>query len=269
MLRRLLVGLILAPRVLHAQTTLAAGVAEAGTGRPIPNAEVVVVDLARVARTDWLGQAAIAKLPAGRHRVRVRKQGYAAADIELQFQGDTLGATFMLEPSPPSLDTVRVTARAVPSPLREFDQRRVQGIGRFLTDSVLQKQGDREFVFVATTHFPGLQPRSDQHGKWHIVSTRGSCGAEPTRMEKANETAEGPIIVRGLRIQPAALGSCGASSTCPVKVYLDRMELTQDDLDIVRTWDLSGVEYYTGANMPAQYRVAGTACGLILLWSKW
>ena len=95
------VGLLFAPLVLSAQsTTLAAGVAEAGTGRPLARAEVVIVDLRRLAHTDSLGQALIANVPSGRHRVRVRKEGHAAADLELLFQGDSLGQEKQRNESP-------------------------------------------------------------------------------------------------------------------------------------------------------------------------
>lgn len=64
-------------------------------------------------------------------------------------------------------------------------------------------------------------------------------------------------------------GSCMSTRPCLVMVYLDDVELGEADDGLIRTWDLSGVEYYTGASMPARYRVSGSACGVLLLWSKW
>ena len=64
-------------------------------------------------------------------------------------------------------------------------------------------------------------------------------------------------------------GSCTSTRPCLVKIYLDDIELGEADDGLIRTWDLSGVEYYTGASMPARYRVSGSACGVLLLWSKW
>jgi hypothetical protein len=53
-----------------------------------------------------------------------------------------------------------------------------------------------------------------------------------------------------------------------VIVFLDDIQLDVADFDIVSTWDLAGVEYYTGNNVPARYRVSGAACGVLLTWSK-
>jgi hypothetical protein len=52
-------------------------------------------------------------------------------------------------------------------------------------------------------------------------------------------------------------------------VILDNIPLGEVDTDLIRTWDLSGAEYYTPSTVPARYRTSGTACGLLLLWSKW
>ena len=63
-------------------------------------AEVVIVDLRRLAHTDSLGQAFIANVPSGRHRARVRKEGHAAADLELLFQRNSLGQEKQRNDSP-------------------------------------------------------------------------------------------------------------------------------------------------------------------------
>jgi hypothetical protein len=62
--------------------------------------------------------------------------------------------------------------------------------------------------------------------------------------------------------------SCFSSKPCLVQTYLDGMRLSEEDFDLVRTWDLAAVEYYSGATVPARYREAGSACGVMLVWSK-
>jgi hypothetical protein len=54
-----------------------------------------------------------------------------------------------------------------------------------------------------------------------------------------------------------------------MQVWLDNINLGESDPGLIRTWDLSGVEYYTGNSVPARYRTSGAACGVVLLWSKW
>ena len=43
---------------------------------------------------------------------------------------------------------------------------------------------------------------------------------------------------------------------CFVQVYLDGLKLNSD-IELIRTQDLYGVEYYTGASVPVQYRISG------------
>ena len=54
---------------------------------------------------------------------------------------------------------------------------------------------------------------------------------------------------------------------CFVQVYLDGLKLNSD-IELIRTQDLYGVEYYTGASVPVQYRISGAACGVLLAWSR-
>jgi len=48
------------------------------------------------------------------------------------------------------------------------------------------------------------------------------------------------------------------------------MRLGQEDvdLDFIRTWDLGGVEFYSGASVSMRYRISGSGCGVLLLWSR-
>jgi len=229
---------MLMPASAAAQSTiLVADVAENGTGAPLVDAEVVLLDLHRVARTNWIGEAVIGDVPAGRHRIRVRKLGYAAADIELEFRGDTVGPVFMLTRESTSLDTVRVTAERFPPRLQPFANRMKMGIGRYVTDSVFDREPDRSFAQIAALRFPGLVLLTNAMGIEYLASVRSAC-------------------------------SKVVCARCAPQVMLDDAPLRIDDFDLIRTWDLAGMEYYSGETMPVQYRRAGSECGLLLLWSK-
>ena len=220
-------------------TTFVADVADAATGAPLAGADVVIQDLHRMARTNWLGEATFADIDSGAHQVRVRKLGFVPAQLTLPFQGDTVGQVFMLAEAPRSLDTIRVTASNVPVYLQPFERRLKLGLGRFLTEDQLDEEGTRDLRLVIATRFPGLVIRPDGSGHDALYSVRGFM----TRMQ----------------VKP-----------CPVSVYLDDVPITQDDVwDLTRTWDLAGVEYYDGQTAPVEYRVAGTVCGVLLLWSRW
>jgi Carboxypeptidase regulatory-like domain len=269
---------------LDAQTrrsTLSVGVAEAATGAPIAGAEVLLPELKLIARTDALGHVAIPGIPEGTHRVRVRLIGFAPGDVQLQFRGDTTGAVFRLERSAVPLSRVDVTEDAVPARLKDFEMRRKQGIGRFLTEAELQRDYNRAFTDVASVRFPGLAIKTDEFGKPHIASTRSNCGGASGGAD--NPRGHGAAAANTKIIQqPKASGgggedgggssmsgSCESTRPCFVQVYLDDINLGEADDGLVQTWDLSGAEYYTGASMPARYRTSGSACGVLLLWSKW
>jgi hypothetical protein len=279
----------------HAQATtvLVVGVSDLATGHALQGAEVVFPELGRTGRTDGLGEARVGGIPVGSHRIRVRLIGYAAADTTLPFQGDTTGIVFRLERSAVTIDAVEVKAEGS-SRLREFEMRRLQGIGKFLTADQLEKEAHREFGMVAMTRFPGLQVVHDGDGRPHIASTRGSCGvgSSPTEILRvgsqgggsggrgAATTGGSPTGVpgsggsgQGSSTEPPpgtafSAGSCTPNKGCIVQTYLDDILLDEADFDIIATWDLAGVEYYSGAQVPVRYRISGAACGVLLLWSK-
>jgi hypothetical protein len=277
----------------QATTVLVVGVSDLMTGQALQGAEVVFPELGRSARTDGLGEARLPGIPVGSHRIRVRFIGYAAADTTLQFEADTTGIVFRLERTAVKMDAVEVKADG-PSRLRDFETRRLQGMGKFLTADQLAKEANREFGMVAMTRFPGLQVVHDGDGRPHIASIRGSCGvgSSPSEALRAGsrgggsggrgaETTGGtPTGVQGSggsgqgsSTEPPpgtafSAGSCTPNKGCIVQTYLDDILLDEADFDIIATWDLAGVEYYSGAQVPVHYRISGAACGVLLLWSK-
>ena len=242
------------PRV----STLFATVSEDSTGRPLSSAEVVLPDLHRTGRANWLGEVVLDSVPRGRQRVRVRVFGYAPADVPIVFSGDTVGVSFVLQPLARMLDTLRVTAARVPRRLQEFDWRRRIGVGRYLTDRQLDSVASRDFQTVMTERFPGLQVISIGTGRRILASTRGGCGGDPSRL----------VNQYGGKGSSGGGSGCQNSAPCPVIVYLDGADQGEADLDILRTWDLAGIEYYSGSQVPVQYRISGASCGVMLLWSR-
>ncbi|MDE3054480.1 MAG: carboxypeptidase regulatory-like domain-containing protein [Gemmatimonadota bacterium] len=226
---------VAAPAAAQRTTTFVAAVADAATGAPVRDAQVLLTDLYRVARTNWMGEATFSDVPAGKHVVRVRKPGFVPAELTLMFRGDTVGQVFMLGEIPHTLDTIRVTAQATPPYLQPFENRRRIGIGRFLTANDLANEGLKDFRLIAETRFPGLRVQRDSSGREMLLNAVPRDGGNP----------------------------------CPVVVYLDGQQIDQGDVwNLVQTWDLAGVEFYDGTDTPSQYRVSGSMCGVVLLWSK-
>jgi hypothetical protein len=229
--------------VLEAQTTsvVVAGVADAETGAPLTDALVRLPDLGRAARTDWIGEARIAGIKPGPVRIAVRKLGYAPSEITLMVKGDSIGPVFMLSRAT-TLDTVTVFGRVVPPRLQEFEMRRHMGIGRFLTDSVLEKEGDQSLAVALSMKFPGIRAVQDKIAThYRLVSMRVN-----TSLPKPG----------------------GFQLDCAVDVYLDGF-LYYDDIDAISPREIAGIEFYTMGSAPPQYRRGTGSCQVMLIWSKY
>lgn len=271
---------------------------EMRTRAPIGGAEVVVMDAQRLVRTDSTGFARLDGLSAGVHHLRVRKLGYSAAEIDFAVgpSADTLNV--MLVQQSLGLDTVRVTATRVAANLRDFETRRNKGLGHYITEDVLAKQGNTTFQNVVITHIPGIRVETDADGTEYLVSTRGACGGPsasaftlPTPVGVGGVQGNGsggaarPSPTSGAAgssgfgsgsagsgvgvSQSGMVGSCNGG-ICPLVIYVDGIHIPQEGsgLALVKTWDLAGVEYYSGSSIPAQFRENGSACGVLLAWSR-
>jgi len=278
-----------------ASTVVIVGVSDSQTGEALQGAQIFFPALGRSGLTDGLGEARTT-IPSGIHRIRVRFLGYVAVDTSLTFVGDTSGVVFRLPRAPTTMETVEV--KTTSPRMKDFEMRRTIGLGRFLTADQLDKEGSRPFGIVATTKFPGLQFVTDTDGRPHIASVRGSCGAGTSPSEAilagargggsggrgAATTGGGPTgstgsgggsgsgTTPGSSGQSGAtrtsFGSCMPSKQCYVVTFLDDIQLDSADFDLITTWDVAGVEYYTGNSVPPRYRVSGAACGVMLVWSK-
>jgi hypothetical protein len=203
---------------------------------------------------------------------------------------------FRLQRSAVTMEAVEVKAASSQN-LRDFELRRRIGTGKYLTGEELGHDANRPFGIVAMTKFPGLRLVHDADGRPHISSTRGSCGVGVSPSEGilagargggsggrgAATTGGGPTGVQGsggagsgsgagnntpAGASQTSMGSCMPGRPCYVVTFLDNIQLDSADFDIITTWDIAAVEYYTGNSVPPRYRVSGAACGVMLVWSK-
>ena len=212
-------------------------------GKPVDNALVRLRDLGRLTRTDWMGEAALDHLPRGRHRVQVAKLGYAPAVVDLLLQADTIGATFVLAPLADTLAAVNVIARAPSMPvanLRDFTQRRLMGLGRFIDDTTFARHSGQHLVLTLARLFPGVRAMPgppDRPGLYVLISARGN----------ARFVGEDKDI-------------------CLVDIYLDGVRA---DIEALAPQDLAGAELYSMESAPPQFRTQSKACHVLLLWTRW
>lgn len=227
-------------------STLYVTVDEVGTSAVVRNAQVRLPSLGRIARTNEQGVAEFGGIARGKYRVDVRAIGYEPGETVIEIDGATEKAFVHLEKIQ-SLDTVRVKASRAERHMGEFETRRAQNIGRFITQSTLAEDRVKGLQLLLVTRIPGLKAVGPG------VKAMGGLGVGPSA---------------GARVRrPMGTG-------CPVTVYLDGFELVDTDYDVVnldeiKVDELAGVEVYNRINAPVQYRPPGTYCKVILLWTKW
>ena len=236
-LRQLVAGMmVISPIVLGAQTTsvVVVGVADAATGAPLTDARVRVPEANRAGTTNWIGEAFIPGIKAGRHTVEARKLGYEPGSVDVLVRGDSVGVVFRLIRVTPSLDTVVIRGVPVPWYLEEFERRRQGAFGRFLVAAQLDSLWNETVADVAARRFPGLRVEWVYPREFHLVSTHAA-----TFLNKR----------------------------CVPDVYVDRIYRRDDEVLALAAGEVAGIEYYSIAP-PVQYQRLGQECGAILIWTK-
>jgi hypothetical protein len=227
-----------AQRVGAATTTLVVQVGDATSGAFIQGAEVRLTSINRAERTRWDGEARFTNVAAGKHHVQVRALGYAPGDVDIEISGDTLPLHFSLERIAAVTDTVRVVSARHERHLREFEDRRKTGIGRYLTDSAITEHRHQGLQVMLATQVPGLKMLQDA-----LVTpgVRGDCGVL--------FYLDGFILGQSLTPRGA-------------------FQRDSINLRTIRPEELGGIEVYSRTSAPQQYRPLGSYCKVVLMWMK-
>ena len=234
-----------APTTLPAYRLRLLGVFDSQSGAPIEGAEVVDVMSKTSAATSTTGTVALSYLPDGGSLVRIQKLGYQPQTMMVAISpADTVPITILLVALAPTLPTV-VTRDSAPrylSPgLRAFEERRRLGIGHFITEAELRKHDSQRMTSVVI-QLPSVRLICPTKGM-----RRGECFAVGTR------AATRMALLGGL---------------CEIDLYMDGIIITDNDLQKLEVSDFAAVEYYAGAEIPAQYNRTGSSCGVLLLWTR-
>lgn len=163
-------ALLIAGTATPRSSVLVVQVADAATNGFVADAQVRLPAVGRIARTRWDGEVQFDNLANGKYRIEVRAIGYAPGNVDVALVGDTLPVFFRLERVAATLDTVTVRAERRIRGLREFEERRASGLGRYFTDSTLADHRAQGLQLFLANQVPGL--RVTRRG---IVSS-GECG---------------------------------------------------------------------------------------------
>lgn len=177
---------------------------------------------------------------------------------------------------PQPLPTVPVTAEAElvrNAKLREFDRRRSNGIGRFLTEADLEKDQHRLLGDVLK-RLPGLmlvrkRVAGTSPSALFVVSSRGS--ATITNLSRNFGTScpvaiwlDGVPVYRGLD-RAASRGAFGGGGP-PAPGGIGEIPF---DINSVMTNHVAAIEFYAGpATMPPELNATQGTCGALVIWTK-
>ena len=227
-----------APPKLAAYRGRVLGVFDLNTGAPIEGVEVLDVASGTKALTTSTGTVSLAYLPDGGSTVRIRKLGYTPITQFIAISpSDTVPLTLLLTPNTtvlPAVVTKDSAPRYISPSLRAFEERRQAGFGHFVTEAELRKSDTREMPDVLRS-VPGVSI---------------ACSTRTPRRCTAGS-------FRG-----------GRGQGCPYLIFVDGIRGTDLNLLMLPVSQFAGVEAYTAATIPPMYNMTGTACGVLLFWSR-
>lgn len=250
---------------LNAGTTFAGMVLDSAK-KPIIAAEVSFPELSRSVMTDGSGAFRIGELPAGTHKLTVRRLGYGPLEASVPFDGKRgVERTIYLARSA-QLDTVYVTDTRPDELMKEFEANRRIGVGRFLTRADLAKQEFRKLSDVMS-EMPGAAVVRGQNGRGWLYSSRNDpCFYPINPLCRPGGNAYAPDEIEARQ---------GMQLRCYALVYLDGILMTPGkppipfDIASIPVSMVESIEYYAGgATVPMRYQGKGAECGLMIIHTR-
>jgi hypothetical protein len=202
---------------------------------PVAEAIVEVPSLRLRTRTDSLGRFRMRAVPGGAHTVAVRAIGFDPWLGLLQFAaGDSLEVDVLLGSAITRLATLRVTASRGDARtawvLREFEDRRRTGLGKFLTEE----------YFAAAVGASVC----------HLIAHR--LAARCVRTENGDALQ---VTRRGVPCFPG--------------LAINGLPRDRTDLSLLQALEVLGAEFHSAATVPAQYNATQAgSCGAVIVWTR-
>jgi hypothetical protein len=225
----------------HAQGRNLRGIVTDTAGYPLPNVEVRIMELGRIARTDVNGSFRMERITDRIVDVTARRLGYEMRFVRVAMingEGDSLRIVMRAEPL--KLGAVNIEEREENHPFfNEYERRRERGIGSFITRKDLEKL-NTSHPSDAFRRLPGMR----------FVNVSGGMG---------------------VRFMSAlGLGGRGRGGDCVPTIWVDGQAAPGLEIDEIRSQDIHGMEVYRGAStVPAQFVKGGLAqCGAIVVWTR-
>ncbi|MCE2900242.1 MAG: carboxypeptidase regulatory-like domain-containing protein [Gemmatimonas sp.] len=214
--------------------------------QPLGSADVSVVGTGARVVTSENGRFLMLQVPPGQYLVVVRRIGFAPTSgiIEVP-ERDTLRLSYTLVRSSNLMDTVRVRSSRVTMRMFDFEKRRQQGLGQFITQDEIERRGS-----VQTSDFlrymRGVQVSQNTtqaFGGTQVYSRREGGGFDGNQQQQY----------------------------CPMQVLLDGIILPRYfNLDLLPPpKQIAGIEVYSGAaTIPPQFGGVDRRCGVVAVWTR-
>jgi hypothetical protein len=213
---------------------------------PLGSADVSVVGTGARVVTGENGRFRMMQVPPGQYLLVVRRVGFAPTSGIIDVpEKDTLRLSYTLVRSNYLLDTVRTQGRRVTMRMLDFEKRRQQGIGQFITQEEIEKRGS-----IQTSDFMRYM-----RGVQVAVNTTQAFGGTQVYSRREGGGFDGNQ----------------QQNYCPMQVLLDGIILPRYfNLDLLPPpKQIAGIEVYTGAaTVPPQFGGVDRRCGVVAVWTR-
>ncbi len=210
------------------------------TDQPVENVTVEIATLGVRVVTDSSGAFRMARVPAGKQRLTLRRLGYAAEDADLVVEaGQVMERRFTLSRVTMLSEVETAAARDF---IRDFEEHRRVGLGKFFTREDLAKQEARRLSDIMSM-VAGVKIVPMQGGGAALSSSRRlSLSGQPCFA----------LIYRDKSL-----------------LYGGREGEPVPNLNELMVGDIEAIEYYTGpAETPAEYSTLRSPCGVLVIHSR-
>ncbi len=232
-------------------TGLVGVVSDATTGDPVRGAAVRVAGHAGgSARTDARGRFSIADVEAGWHAIQFSQLGFATRTDSVHVSPRRVtNVAVSLSVNPVVLPPLEVSVERREVALQDvgFYRRVREGFGDFIDREDIETRNPSEMSDLFTS-LPGVEVFGDPDlpGLRYVVLR----GGRQISFSDRNQRCFPRVVVDGLPVHRGG----------DEPMLLDRL---------VDPMQVAGVEVYpTSAGLPAQFSGIGSACGLILIWTR-
>ena len=250
--------LVLAPLALGAQDrVLVRGTVRDTTGKPIPDAAILLKPGDRHARTAADGGFGFDSLRTGFYFYEIRRLGFSPSSGRIRITRDTT-LDLRVTPRPRMLDTIVVTDKCSRVQFTGFLCRRSKGNGLFLTEAdILAK--NPQYLADVLRDVDGIRiaPAIGRYGQTRIPYV------SPARC--LVELVDGRVAVANRAPGVAARSGVGGRSTSRVTPRQSAIH------ELIRPEELMGVEVYPpGSRVPEEFAISSfnnETCILVNYWT--